>query len=75
MSDKLNAENGGGVGSSAWLGCPNCGCQLIPVLSKAEPIGVDGKLKATCHQCGKHTERYDTQSDVLEAFKRGDWAS
>ncbi len=55
------------------LRCSNCKCQVLPSLSKAEPVGVPGPVKATCVMCGKYTARYDDQADAVFAWVDGKW--
>lgn len=54
-------------------GCPNCGCTLLPAISKSEPIGIKGWVRATCCHCGKRTNYYATQTAALFAWRSGQW--
>jgi len=61
------------IRSKDGLACHHCKNTLLPVISKAEPVGVDGPVRATCHQCGKVTERYADQREAIFAWADGKW--
>jgi hypothetical protein len=54
--------------------CPACGCLILPVLSKREPVGTPGPVRATCQGCGRKTDYYEPQTDAISAWMRGKWA-